>query len=123
MTSTGAPSIVVEADPDPADLALLDERLSAFTLSATGHHDMRPLAVVVRDARGALRSGLHGWTWGRCCELVSLWVDERDRGQGLGRALLAEAEAEARRRCCLQVTLFTHSVQAPSLYRSSGYEL
>ena len=113
----------VEDDPDPADVAALDDRLNAFTVRVTGHDDARPLAVMARTATGDLTGGIHGWTWGGCCELVSLWVDEPQRGHGVGRALLAHAEEAARRRGCTQVVLFTHADQAPALYRESGYEL
>ena len=112
----------VEDDPDADDLALLDDRLNAFTVAATGHADVRPLAVLARDGT-RLAGGIHGWTWGGCCELVSLWVEEDQRGGGLGRALLLEAEAEARRRDCTQVVLFTHAQQAPQLYLALDYQV
>jgi GNAT superfamily N-acetyltransferase len=115
--------LVLEDQPDPADVAALEERLSRFTFDATGHHDLRELAVFVRDAAGTVVAGIYGWTWGGCCELAHLWVDEAERGRGWGGRLLDAAEAEARRRGCAQVVLFTHGVQAAAMYPPRGYEL
>ena len=123
MTQTGAVVFNVEQDPDAGDIAFLDDRLTAFTIAMSGHDDARPLAIFVRDDDGRIVAGIHGWTWGRCCELISLWVEEERRGRGVGRALLAAAEQEAGRRQCLQVVLFTHAMQAPRLYLDTGYEL
>lgn len=112
----------VDDDPAAADLAALDDRLAAFTIAATGHGDPRPLAVFARRD-GAVVAGIHGWTWGGCCEVVSFWVDEPQRRQGIGRALIEAAEAEASRRGCQQMVAFTHDAQAPSFYPHAGYEL
>jgi ribosomal protein S18 acetylase RimI-like enzyme len=70
-----------------------------------------------------LLGGVHAWTWGGCCELHDLWVDESARGRGFATELMRAAEEEARRRNCAQILLFTHAVQAPELYPRLGYEL
>lgn len=56
-------------------------------------------------------------------ELRRMYVDPDCRGQGLGRALLASAEAEALRMGFDQLVLSTSELQpaALALYRSSGY--
>src|SRR5512145_3127907 len=59
-----------------------------------------PLHVFLRDAEGGVRGGLVGETWGRSLFVSQLWVGEGLRGRGHGAALLAAAEAEARRRGC-----------------------
>jgi GNAT superfamily N-acetyltransferase len=120
--------VVVEDDPDPGDLATLEERLADATATATGHprSGERPLAVFARGDDGALVGGVSGWTWGGTCELLHLWVDDAARGEGLGTRLLDAAEAEAIRRGCHQVVLFTHAVHAgrdEQRYPRRGYEL
>ncbi|PYM90053.1 MAG: GNAT family N-acetyltransferase [Candidatus Rokuibacteriota bacterium] len=113
----------VEDDPRREDVALLDERLYEFNAAATGVDDGRWLAIFVRDRDGAVVAGLHGWTWAGTGSVQAIWVHEKLRGRGLGSRLLAAAEAEARRRGCSQMHLFTHSYQAPAFYRRHGYEV
>ena len=113
----------VEDDPRREDVALLDERLYEFNAAASGVDDGRWLAIFVRDVDGSIVAGLHGWTWGGTGFVRALWVHEKLRRRGLGARLLAEAEAEARRRGCHQMHLDTHSYQAPAFYRRLGYDV
>jgi N-acetylglutamate synthase-like GNAT family acetyltransferase len=79
-------------------------------------HDPRP-----RRCR-TIVAGLHGSTWGDCCEIRILWISADRRRNGLGLRLLAAAEAEARRRGAQQVVLSSHTFQAPAFYHRHGYE-
>ncbi len=112
-----------EPEPTPGDVRFIDDRLYDFNVATTGIDDGRFLAMYVRDEHGAIRAGLYGHTWGGCCEIKQLWVGDALRGQGLGRALMEKAEAEARRRGCGQILLTTHSFQAPGFYRKLGFQL
>ncbi len=109
--------------PEPADIALLEDKVIAAAVAVTGQADVRELAVWLRDDNDCLRAGVSGWTWGRCCELQYLWVDEPLTGRGLGRQLMEAAEEEARRRGCVQVVLFTFDAQAAAWYPRLGYSL
>jgi adenylate cyclase len=104
-----------------ADIAELRAALNEYNFATTGYRDGRSLSCFLRDD-GALVAGIDGFTWGGYARIDLLWVDEPRRGQGLGRALLAAAEAEARRRGCKVIVLDTHSFQAPDLYPALGYE-
>jgi GNAT superfamily N-acetyltransferase len=114
--------LVVEGSPDPADIALLEERVAAAAIAAAGVGEDRPLAIFVRDRERRILAGITGMTWGECCELHALWVDESIRGRGLARALLAGAEAEARRRGCGLVEFLAYDLLTPGLYERLGYE-
>lgn len=114
--------LVVDEMPDPRDIQFLDDRIYEFNVSATGIADARLLAIILRDDDGSISAGLYGWTWGRCCEVKTLWVDERRRGEGLGTRLMAAAEVEARARGATQMVLSTHAFQAPEFYRRLGFE-
>lgn len=118
----------VETDPDPADVARLDALVAQHNAAATGRvgEPESQLAIFVRDDDGTMVAGVYGWTWGGCCEVQHLWVDEARRGEGLGTRLLDEVEAEAARRGCRQVVLFTHAANAGAdgqRYPRRGYEL
>lgn len=119
------PTLHLTAHPAAADLDFLDEQINQFNVATTG---IRPepdilLAIIVRDEAGAIVAGIWGWTWGGCCEVRTLWVHEKLRGQGYGRRLLRAAEDEALHRGCRQVVLDTHSFQAPAFYQKQGYEI
>ena len=115
-------SLVVEDSPDPADLALLEERVAAAAIGAAGLGDDEEFGIFVRDDHGGVVAGIFGLVWGGCCELQAMWVDEPLRGRGLARALMAGAEAEARRRRCTLVQFRAYDLLAPGLYERLGYE-
>lgn len=102
--------------------SFLADRIYEFNVEATGYVDGRLLAATVRSDRGEVIAGINGHAWGGCCEIAHVWVHERYRGQGLGKALMLAAESEAELRGCEQVVLLTHSFQAPEFYERLGYE-
>lgn len=127
MTSTDTrplhPRLVLTTSADAGDLRFLEERIDAHNIALTGIDDVALIALVARDEHRAIVAGLHGWTWGGCCEVKTLWVDERWRGRGVGTHLLLAAEREARAHGAGQIVLSTHSFQAPEFYRRLGFEV
>lgn len=121
--------ITLDDHPDRSIVEFLDDRINEFNFDQTDIRDGRQLAVYIRDTTAAgddaapLVAGLYGWTWGGTCVISLLWVREDLRGRGLGDQLLAMAEAEARSRGCRQITLSTHSFQAPAFYQARGYQI
>ena len=81
-----------------------------------------PVGIAYRDANGSILGGLSGDTSWNMLFIDLLWVAAAERGQGLGRALVAEAEAEALRRGCHTSYLWTHSWQGETFYPKLGYE-
>jgi GNAT superfamily N-acetyltransferase len=80
--------------------------------------------LAVRDDEGAVVGGagvrlLDPGT----AEIKRMWVDPATRGQGVGRALLAELEAAARSLGATTAVLDTHETLASAiaLYRGSGW--
>ncbi|MFI9455367.1 GNAT family N-acetyltransferase [Amycolatopsis sp. NPDC052450] len=61
---------------------------------------------------------------GSVARIVALVVDETRRGSGVGRELVAAAEAEALRLGCdtMEVTSSRHRTAAHAFYRARGYE-
>jgi GNAT superfamily N-acetyltransferase len=118
---TNAVALLDEAQCLELESYLLD-RIYEFNSETTGYFDGKLLAGSIRGDAGDVIAGFSGHTWGGCCEISYVWVHKSHRGQGLGKALLRAAEAEARRRGCLQIVLITHSFQAPKFYERLGYE-
>ena len=115
--------LVVEEEPDPVDLAFLEERLEAEAVSAVGVGEQREFAVFVRDEDDQIVAGAFGDVWGGCCQVHAVWVDARLRGQGWGRSLMTAVHEEARRRECRLVMGITYQVLTADFYDRLGYRL
>ena len=102
---------------------LVDAGLGASNEAAAPLHEVRPLSCFARLPSGRVAGGVVGRSWGTCCELQQLWVDPECRRRGMGARLVREFERHARARGCHTFYLETFSFQAPSLYRSLGYEV
>jgi len=101
----------------------VDNGLGDSNAAAAPMHEVRALSAFARASSGAVIGGAVGRTWGECCELQQLWVDPAWRRQGIGASLVREFELGAKARGCRTFYLETFSFQAPSLYRSLGYEV
>ncbi|MBZ5737466.1 GNAT family N-acetyltransferase [Nocardioides mangrovi] len=112
----------VVGDAVPALDQRLSDELDLVNAAATrGTAAARELTVQVLDDDGVLAAGMSGWTWGVAAGIGMTWVREDTRGAGLGARLLAEFEAEARRRGCTHVFVTSFTFQAPGFYERHGY--
>ena len=83
----------------------------------------QPIEIAVRNSGGQLIGGLLGSTaWGWLL-IDMLWIDESLRGQGLGTALLSEAETRAQLLGCTHARTETFDFQALPFYEQHGYEV
>jgi GNAT superfamily N-acetyltransferase len=115
--------IVSEPRGDGGDAAFVREGLALFNVAVTGDAYYSPLAIFLKDERGAVLGGALGHIWGGWLDLDTLWVAEPYRGQGYGAKLLRTAEDEARTHGCYGVFLTAFSFQARSFYEKFGYEV
>ena len=101
--------------------AILDT-LIEFNTGKAGPAHWVPLAIVLREPGDF---DVKGGLWGSCyydwCFVELLAVPETARGQGLGRRLMAEAEAFARRYGAAGIWLDTFSFQARGFYERLGF--
>ena len=110
-------------DVPPEEGRLIDTGLGASNEAAAPLHEVHPLSCFARLPSGIVVGGVVGRSWGTCCELQQLWVDPEYRRRGMGARLVREFERHAHARGCRTFYLETFSFQAPSLYRSLGYEV
>lgn len=115
--------IVSEPRAESADATFVRESLALFNVGVTGDSYYSPLAIFLKDERGAVLGGALGHVWGGWLDLDTLWVAEPFRGKGYGGKLLESAEEEARAQGCHGVFLTTFSFQARPFYEKFGYEV
>jgi GNAT superfamily N-acetyltransferase len=115
--------VVLEDEPSEADVEVLPWALEAFNESRwPKHQPWKPLAVFARDGE-TLVGGLAGETYAGWLFIRYLWVAEGLRASGVGRRLMAAAEARALERGSHSAFVDTFSFQAPLFYRKLGYEV
>lgn len=116
--------IVYEAELRPESRQGVVDGLVAFnraqTADFTGSFGSVGL-LLKHPATGVVDGGLTGRIGFGWLFVELLFVPERLRGQGLGRELMARAEAVARAHGCIGIHLDTFSFQAPGFYEKLGY--
>lgn len=115
-------SLRVEENPDDADVQDLRRNLRRYNVTKAQTDQGLGLAVFLKDSAGVMKAGIYGWLWGECLEIDYLWVEQAQRGQGLGKKLLQALEAAAVARGGRTAILDTFTWQAPEFYKKMGYE-
>lgn len=121
MTGPAPFAIVQRPEVTTTEVERLETALYAFNQAATGRRDGRDLGFVAVDAEGAELGALAGYTWAGMAEIRQLFVREEARGQGVGRALVDAAVAEAGARGCQVAWVMSYTFQAPGLYERCGF--
>jgi GNAT superfamily N-acetyltransferase len=107
--------------PAPSTFDALFNALDACSLPLIGPARPRLLVIPVHDDAGAVAGGLWASTQFRWLHIELLFVPEPLRHRGLGSALMAAAELEARKRDCIGAYLDAFSFQAAAFYRKRGF--
>ena len=107
------------------DDEFIADKLNAITDSKIDFEDTIEDELVVfkvTDSDGNIIAGcnLIIYCW-KVADLDILWVEEKYRKQGIGSALIREAERAARKRDCHFMTLGTFDFQARPLYEKHGF--
>jgi len=108
-------------EPAEGDLERVDSGLEEYNAAAAPIGEVARLAAFATEPSGRVVAGAAGRTWGKCCELLQLWVAPEYRANRVGSRLLQEVEERARARGCTVFYLTTLSFQAPGFYRKHGY--
>lgn len=114
-------TLTVTDAPTAEELTTIGNGLAVFNDMDVGPANRQALAVMLRNADGALVGGLSGYTaWG-WLYVQWLWLDEAHRGVGHAGKMLAAAENEARTRGCHGSYIDTFSPVALKVYERQGY--
>lgn len=116
-------TITVESVPRQADIDALADGLSAHTIPIVGRPGFDEIGVFARDESGRLVGGVYGqinWNW---LQVSLLWVNDEQRGTGLGSDLMNRLEALATEQGCARAHVDTFSFQARPFYERLGYEV
>ena len=115
-------TLSIEDKVAAADAEALGWSLEAFNEAAwPGHPRWQELGLFLRDGHGAMLGGLVGNTYSGWLFIQYFWLAEPLRGQGIGAALIAQAERTAIGRGCHSAYVDTFSFQAPDFYARQGY--
>ncbi|MBM3550428.1 MAG: GNAT family N-acetyltransferase [Alphaproteobacteria bacterium] len=106
---------------EPLESAELAARLGEDIAVRFGPRDETPVSIAAHDAQGTLVAGLNGVSHWRWFYIRHLWVEQSQRGRGLGRRLMAEAERIARQRFCVGLYVDTFDPQAAAFYEALGF--
>jgi GNAT superfamily N-acetyltransferase len=111
-------TIGLESPPDRKTLDVIAEGLQAYnsTFGLGGFDEFTvPLVAENGDIKGGVALG--------ALFIPLFWIEEPYRRKGYGRALMAAAEAEGRRRGCELVWLDTYEFQARPFYEKLGFRV
>lgn len=108
---------------DPRAREVVVQGLLAYNFEQMGRSNTYDdFELYARDEKGEVVGGMFGQSGMGWLYIDYLWLPGDQRGNGLGAQLIAHAEAEARRRGCVGVFLYTYSFQAPGFYEKQGFE-
>lgn len=109
------------------DSAYIIDRLVEYNLSRMPLRQPEAFVDIVRKAVDDAGNILGGCIAEIYCWNVMyvdiLWVDEAQRGRGIGSQLLGEVETAAREHGCTLIHLDTFDFQAKDFYLRHGYRL
>src|SRR5215218_2974896 len=80
--STPNVRIVSEPRAESADATFVRDSLALFNVAVTGDSYYSPLAIFLKDERGAVLGGALGHIWGGWLDLDTLWVAEPRKWDG-----------------------------------------
>lgn len=114
-------SIKFEINPADEDVQMVHNGLVVYNEQALGTADSENFACFIRNAAGQVEGGATGWYYGQMAMVRLFWVDEKLRGQGVGRRIFEKLEIELKSKNICEIHLDTYSVQAPEFYKKIGF--
>ena len=90
----------MNSHPTENEVRYIRESLNQYNEKIVGEDGHTPLSIIEYGSDGDIIGGILGGTYWGWMYIDILWVKDEHRKKGIGSALLAEAEKEARRRGC-----------------------
>jgi ribosomal protein S18 acetylase RimI-like enzyme len=115
--------LAIEVHPSAADCDRVALNLDRYNREFLGETRFSQIGLFIRDETRELRAGLVGSAYAGWLYISDLWVAAGLRRRGIGRQLLALAEARAMALECHSARLDTFSFQAPDFYCKFGWEV
>ena len=116
--------IVTVPEDNDEGLTFVEDQLSkhagAYIDNATMENNY-DVSFHALDKQNRIKGAIYADIFWRAMQINKLWVDERYRRRGYGRALLARAEKKARRHCCNYIFTETASFEGPEFYKQAGF--
>ncbi|MBV7256471.1 GNAT family N-acetyltransferase [Pacificimonas sp. WHA3] len=118
--------IEIDCNPSTADSDVLSQGIMNFNKLMI--QDLEPMEaekrfyVFARDDDGEVCGGIRATCYWNTLHIELLWLAEKARGGGAGRALIHRAEEYAREHDCANALVETTSWQAKPFYEKNGYK-
>jgi GNAT superfamily N-acetyltransferase len=113
----------VTPEPTPEEQYCIIDPLIAYNEAEAGPRNKKDFAFFVRSETGEFVGGLLGFTHFNHFFVAAIFVDEKARGEGIGRELMQRAEALALQQGCEMIYLDTFDYQAPGFYEKLGFKV
>ncbi len=114
--------IISPASQEEVQTGGIGRRLREYNYAHVGEYpQVEYVNLNARAEDGRVVGGLRAFVFLYWLRIEVLFVDEDQRGQGVGTRLLGEAERLARDLGAKNVTLETFEFQAPQFYAKHGY--
>ncbi|USD67824.1 GNAT family N-acetyltransferase [Vibrio sp. SCSIO 43136] len=110
---------------DPSDEVkdFIYKGLLSFNLPNFPEEEIEKIACVAKSPQGEIVGGLTGDIFTNTLFIEYLWLDESQRGSGLGTQLVQMAESKAKEKGVTDIYLDTYSFQAKDFYLKLGFEI
>jgi GNAT superfamily N-acetyltransferase len=119
--------LIISEDKSEDAMKVLDKGLGGYVNERAGESiEKYPgfrVKLVIKDDNGQIIGGLSAFTAIGVLHVELMWINERFRGQGLGRRLLTEAEKIAKERGAVSGLTWVLSFNSPEFFQKCGYEV
>ena len=115
--------VAIEGEPESDDMKVLVDGMLSYHASKGHPRVVTKYSIMIKDEEEKLVGCVMvSFLWNGM-QIGSLWVEEKMRGQGLGKKLMEMAEAEGKKRGATFAYTDTFTWQAPGFYEKIGYTI